>query len=83
MSLDWSTIKKGDLLYEFSGYGTTAEILALEDARENDGGYEFKARAGNKVITVSYRDSAYKPKLSAHKDYAGSLLKIDGTIADE
>lgn len=80
MSLDWSTIKKGDLLYEFGDY--TVEILVLEDARRYGNGWRFKGRTWDSEITFSYTEPAYAPKLMEVPSYAGLLIRIDGERVD-
>lgn len=78
--LDWSTIKKGDLLYEFGGY--TVEILALEDAQPYNNGWKFKGRTWDSELNFSYTESAYAPRLTTVPVYAGLLIRIDGERVD-
>jgi len=86
-SEEWySSLKKGDVLYE-SSCGQTIEVKLLEDAKktfDDDGSWrvEFIAECGNGEIDylISQIGLNYGGgRLSEMPEYLGPILRLDGT----
>ena len=79
--------KKGDIIYEASGYGSLVELELLEDPtwtphEEYGDGFEVRARGyKGEVYLAGYTSmSFYGPDLNDWPHYAGPLHKLDGTV---
>lgn len=79
--------KKGDIIYEASGYGSLVELELLEDPtwtphEEYGELFEVSAKTfkGEAFLSGYTGMAHYGPDLNDWPHYAGRLYKLDGTV---